>query len=470
MYITGLDIRMPYLTSTTRIDGFAGSVYDENTHNVAYNYRAAYEYGYKVDSTYLKASIAELQDRRWTVVAAMLAVNLVAPYATAAVMAAGASELTASVVAMSALNVGTGYAQAAYFHDDYGPADILKSLGSSVVGGVAGGVTNAAGLGFVQGQVVNFGASTIAGTMLDVGISGRSWGDAFIDNAASNAMGATLGGLMGELRPGTSVAGELTDASEEINELPSAGEPTQTAAAAKFDPTATDVFELGLNAGDVLFEGQRVLGQATDSQGRLLDARLMTDLRAGSQYSAYIARKIASGLLKVKLYEFGDDVVQLFKGDKDARDFAGFFDSSEPDVLHINLRGAKINGRWDVRGLASTIVHEGTHQLGLGEVSAHIAQAQFLIARSPVIQAMKYGIPVDSTNSPELSSSQREIINSYRWGSVEMMEGYLTRVGYKYTELAVKFPVDSFVNKFPLRTGVPGFDQYLVPLADGWRM
>ena len=474
-YVVGSDIRVPYLTGSTRLDGFAGTIYNEDTHLSINNYRSAWSYAIKVDHAFLHATIAEDQNRRWAVFATMLAVHMVAPYASGALAAAGFGEFAAAVLGSTLANVGMGYAQAAYFHDEYGAADALKGLGAGALGGMSGGAANAVGLGFWGSQLVNIPVNTVGGALLDVSISGQGWGDALLDNFTSTAIGATLGTTMGALGQTGGATAELSAASEELDEIgtPGTSEPTAKAAL----PEGAEAFDVATvfdpnDFTEILRGRERYVGDAITDEEKLFDKRIMTELRLGTDYSREFARRIASGDLKVLLHE-------NFPDHPTAR---GYFDPTDPGTIHLNLAHKEFNtatGRSAFTKMASVVVHEGTHYLGGGELSAHFAQAQFLVRRSPVLEAFLIGSPINGILEPHISSSDLEMIAAYRSGRYANVLATIIEKGggrinafksvYFGNVTMNGYPVDSFLDKVPLRTGWPDIDRYLGPQKNGSR-
>jgi hypothetical protein len=124
--------------------------------------------------------------------------------------------------------------------------------------------------------------------------------------------------------------------------------------------------------------------------------------------------------------------------------------------------------------MASVIVHEGVHYFGLGELSAHIAEAKFLLKRfANSLARVDPTAPLTKAQMPHIISANVALVNAYRKNDIVALLSYLKRAGYTPQTIRYRNPygVDSFVDAVPLRTGVPAVDKYLsVPMSSGERI
>jgi YD repeat-containing protein len=470
-YIVGTEIRFPYFNAATRIDGFAGTVYSESAKSQIYNYRSAYKFARGVDYAFLKASIAQQQNRLLAVFGTMAAAPLIAPVAATGAAAMGAAGVAKAAIAGGLINVGLGYGQAAYFHDEYGASQALKEFGTGAAMGVSGGALAELELGFWTTRALDFGINAGGGTVWDVGVNDMALGDALENNLSSAAIGAALGTATGYLAHSNSAA-KLTEAAEEIEasasaveQVPATKQASPAVAAAKSHPAATPT-------GTRARMRTRFLGDVQSESEALFDQQIITDLALGGEYPAEILRRIESGEARVVFREFGATESIMFK-DPDAANWLGYYSNRDPWVLHINTKHIQLDqatGRWSTRVAASVIVHEGVHYLGLGEISAHIAQAQFLLKRYwGNIWNLDPTMPVTIHHMPG-GEPLLEMVNAFASGNYGKIMAYLIRAQYEDLTFRHKYGVDSFVDAVPLRTGMPSIDRYLAPRADGSRL
>ena len=61
-YLQGLEVRMPYLGATNRIDTLAGTVLNEDAKRTSYSYRSAYNFSSKLDQSFLQTDRLTMQN------------------------------------------------------------------------------------------------------------------------------------------------------------------------------------------------------------------------------------------------------------------------------------------------------------------------------------------------------------------------------------------------------------------------
>jgi hypothetical protein len=147
---------------------------------------------------------------------------------------------------------------------------------------------------------------------------------------------------------------------------------------------------------------------------------LVTDIlylmENGTTLSKRIATLIREGKRTLRLYA-GSTYFSDPKFDSRTRNAFGYWSASEP--THINLNIEKIRrtsgGGYKPLSAASTVVHEGTHSLGLGELSAFCGQALFLISTlSPRVQkTAARGIILTDEQLPGLLSGHRTLVRTF---------------------------------------------------------
>jgi YD repeat-containing protein len=366
MYIIGSNVRVPYFNSATRIDGFAGTVYSETAKAAIFNYRSAYVFSSKVDRAFLKASIAQQQNRLLAVFGTMAAAPVVAPVAATGAATVGAVGLAKAATIGGLVNVGLGYGQARVFHTEYGAGDALKEFGTGAIMGVTGGMLEGLQLGFWATRALDFGSSVAGGAVWDVGVNDMGWGAAVQNNLASAAVGTVIGTAIGHLQHSKSAA-KATALAEKLEAAAVSIEHVPAARASRPDTVARSMAKTKALATGSGKMRDRYLGDARTAEEKLFDAMIMNELRFGGAYPAEILRRIESGELKVLLREFNEwDDILYSKGYQDS---AGFYEAHDRSVLHLNTRQIdKVNGRWSARMTAGVVVHEGCSLFGIGRI------------------------------------------------------------------------------------------------------
>ena len=402
LFIENASIRVPYVSGASRVDGFAGTLYNEQAHKSGYNYRSAYEFSFKLDQVVLRQSIATRQNQLLVIFGAMAAAPVVLPMAVEGAAASLASPTAMGVIEpilLTVKDVALNFGTARYTHSEYSSSDLLRDLGSGALNGVSGGITRGLGIG----RLGNYAVEALGQTAWEVGVHGRGWGDAFMERAVTVATSEVQGAVISVVK-----AGVLRGLSRlRSARIQGSGQSIRTSSA-KADLPESSVRSLGGSSPASGRTGQmrlrRLLDAPRDEAEEAFDAGVMQELMNGTDYSREIARRLKAGLLFVQFRDFGD-----------SRGFGEIFPGVR-SVLLINTRHISTNARgaYRTRQVASTIVHEGIHALGLGEVQAHVGQAQFLINRtSAIAKAKAQGRLVEGDRVPFLDSDHVDLVNSY---------------------------------------------------------
>jgi hypothetical protein len=139
---------------------------------------------------------------------------------------------------------------------------------------------------------------------------------------------------------------------------------------------------------------------------RLFDAGIMSELMRTTEHSAHIGLVLREGLRQRGLRgEFAE---------LDDRSFALFFPYE--GLIRVNTQFLTQNrfGVWRTRSAAASVVHEGVHYLGLGEIAANTAAAQYLIASSSRLRNWPKNKTIQPGDFPFLHSDHIALINEFR--------------------------------------------------------
>ena len=340
-FITGTTTRSPYLSGTVRIDGYAGVKYDEKTQNTIYDYRTSPIVAEALNMEAYRQSITAMQNR------GAIALMTV----TGAALAPGAAAFGALI------NVGLNWSAAAWTDSPYTPGEAAEHVAQ---GAMSAGIAKLipGGSTMMQKFWADYAGDLVTGVSFDVGLRNKSWSEALTTNAINSFASAGVGaGLrIGAAGVGLGYAAVKTrlKAAEAVSG--DVGPATKAAA-------ATDESYVPGRTGDVfssIVKGARGPGRDIALQNETLSL-----LMNGNFYHRHIARKIMSGELTVH-WDYNLPMR-----------FGGLWHPNTPNAIYLNPWVYRSNPSAAL-GLASVIVHEATHAMGGGELSAHIAQGQFI--------------------------------------------------------------------------------------------
>jgi hypothetical protein len=134
------------------------------------------------------------------------------------------------------------------------------------------------------------------------------------------------------------------------------------------------------------------------------------------------------------------------------------------------------NGQFASRAAAGYAVHEAIHSMGAGEVSAHVGQAQFLLARDARLARIPPTISLEGflaharKATPWIDPSSADLVWHFRQNDPELFMEFLNGRGYSedvnlraegYQRISTKIPLHPWLRANPIRTGIEGFDRLL---------
>jgi hypothetical protein len=202
----------------------------------------------------------------------------------------------------------------------------------------------------------NYASDVTSGVAFDVGLHNASWSDAIGKNAISSCASAGIGSGIRLGIAGVGIGFKAASARMKSSKTGSAdGFANQAAGAADapYQPRATsEVFST-------------IVGGRGASRDIALQNETLSLLLNGGVYHKHIARQIIKGELTV---HWDYNLPQQY---------GGLWHPSTPTAIYLNPWSFSSRPS-SALSLAAVIVHEATHAMGGGELSAHIAQAQFI--------------------------------------------------------------------------------------------
>jgi YD repeat-containing protein len=406
--VTGTRIRVPYVGDMSRVDGFAGTLYREDLVATPYEYRSAYAFARKLDEKHLRSSLSAEHNRMFgyalvgvTALTGIAALPEVAGMTVASLTWANLGQ--AALVTGGTISFKLVKARAT--GGDYSASDLAEDLVGGAVDGVTGGMTQILSIG----RVANFAASRGRSLAWDAA-TGRASVDAFaIDSVVAAGM-EILGAAAGRVQTsglnayGRRQAAHIERTSQSVRNLGNRAELPEVAARTSGRPS--------IDAGRPMRD-RSFWAIPRDYAERLFDDLVMHELMNGTAHSREIGRMIRSGELWVSFRDFGHD-----------RAYARYhLDSGISTVNTHELRRAS-NGQWRTRQVASSIVHEGLHHLGFGEIGAHVGQAQFLVDRISKVRSHSLADRIQRGHVPELDDAHFDLISRYqRVGDSRVAQG-----------------------------------------------
>ena len=338
-FIAGSTTRTPYLSASLRIDGFSGIKYDEQVQRTIYDYRTSPTVANALNMAAYRRSITAMQNRG----------------ALALMVMTGAAVAPGAAVFEGLLNVGLNWTAAAWTSSPYTPSEAGEHLAQGAMSAGLGKLLPG-GSSAMSRFWSDYASNVASGVAFDVGLHNASWSDAVTKNAISSFASAGIGS---GIRLGFAGIGIGYKAVR--NRLKSAD-------AGSVEGFANQVGH-GADAPYKPKDTGEVFASIVGGRGANRDIALQNEtlglLMNGGPYHKHIARQIMKGELTVHW-----DVNMPQK-------YGGLWHPDTPTAIYLNpwSFNAKPNS---ALSLAAVIVHEATHAMGGGELSAHIAQAQFI--------------------------------------------------------------------------------------------
>lgn len=441
--IDGTTIRVPYVARGVRIDGFAGSAFSDMG-GIIHDFRAASGYVAKADQQTMRDEIAHFQARATKVLAAMTAVPLGA--ATLGPLAAegAAKGMMIGIGATTATEVGATYGSGGELDRAGLLAGLVRGAYSGAASGAVGGAISAFGIPWYAG----IGADLATGLAFDVGVAVGidevSIGDALANATRPENLAFSIGGSVvpGLANRSFTWLSALSVDPRVANGLPSGIRRSevvryrhQSGRAADRERINEDVLDLSRNP--------TVTYLNRSAKHDLLENQILAWMENGTKLSKEIARRLRSGELVLRMEEGGSDGAY------------GYMYPQKRNVIFLNLDTVKrhpITRRWLARDAASTVVHEGIHCLGGGEVAAHIGQSQFLF-RSGVapwaIRGMK-GYDWSKSDVPDLTVDSLDALRIFARHDFRAMEAYVLQSYHpSMVRMPNSFQLDDWVHRQP---------------------
>lgn len=339
--ITNTTTRVPYLGWTTRIDGFAGTKYDEVSGRPIYDYRTSTTLAEAMDMAAYRESITAMQNRG-ALTLGVLTMGALAPGAAAV---------------EGLISVGLNWYASSTTQAGYSLDEASEHFAQGVLSGGMGKLVPG-GLGTLKDLAGNYAADFTSGLAFDVGWRGRAWDDAISDNIVGAAASTAVSGGIKLGVTGAGVGFKRARAAYNSRSQSSTVYASQTSGTP--GSVKRDLSGVKENVFDAILEGK--FRSMTDNAFQL---EMLDLLRTGRAYHRFLYKMI----MKRKLTVMWD------RNMPDTR--AGGWNPETPSTLYLNPNIIARNPRMSLQ-ITSTIVHEATHALGGGEPAAFLAQGAFL--------------------------------------------------------------------------------------------
>ena len=423
--ISGSKTRVPYIGWSTRIDGFAGTKYDEQSRSAIYDYRTSTTLAEAMDMAAYRESITAMQNR------GALALGVV----TMAALAPGAAALEGLI------SVGLNWYAASSTQAGYTAGEASEHFASGMLSGGLGKLVPG-GSSAISKLAADYATGFTGGVAFDVGWRGRTWTDAASDNVVGAAAMAAVGT---GLRLGVAGAGiGFKRARSAYQSRQHAASPTYANIEVPGSKTTKrDMSGIDGNVFDHILEGK-----VRKYSENAFQIEMLNLLRNGRSYHRFIAEMI----MKKKL-------VVLW--DRNMPDHvAGGWNPETPTALYLNPNIVARHPRFSLQ-VTSTIVHEATHALGGGEPAAFLAQGAFLHHwkyRAKKAGPTGYGNKVQFIVDPSYKLTLDTYMDTRRTSLIQPLKDMLKSKGYSSTKRAY-FMQTEFINAY----------HYFVIKAGGWR-
>lgn len=441
-FVQGTNARAPYLSWTTRVDGFAGTRYDELEGGAHIDYRPIRALADSAGMQAMRQSVSSAQTTGALTLGALAALPLSA-WGTGVLATSGAGAFTWSgfltpVVLTSSFNAMGGAAAAWFSGDDsYGLREYLSDAGEGAILGLAGGKAAAAGfkLPTAIGLEAAFAMNLRTATGLYEGLTPIE--------ATNNALQetglevATMGVMLGT---GKAIAGVI---SEIQSRALAEGVAATTRRVRPGSPTLT--FEYGV-LKDMNDYKSFVPKALAVPDAKSMEMAVLGLLERGTAMSAVAARGVRSGSIKVRIADMDPG-------------YAGYFFPKSRNTIYVNYKSLMAGGRVNPMPAALTVVHEFTHAAGGGELAAWVAELQFasvLVARSAGRAALQGAV-----NVPWLSPMKNSALRAYLKGRGGQFPDLLGGISRTYAQTGQRLSMHRGIQPFQVVNQMGGFSRML---------
>ena len=197
-FISGTTTRNPYVSSTLRVDSFAGVQYSENNQSVQFDYRSAHETFYELDVEAFRDSITRSMNQAGIAALAGMAAPFVYGVAPIGISGLGASNMAiATALAMpiktGIFNIGLSYGVSKIMGSEFTFEDAVISFGLGSLGASVGAAITKTAFTAMSQYAVATTIDVAAGTVVDMGWYGEGFGDALSGNIISAAITTGIG-------------------------------------------------------------------------------------------------------------------------------------------------------------------------------------------------------------------------------------------------------------------------------------
>jgi YD repeat-containing protein len=351
--------RFPYTAWNVRYDPFLEAGFDE----VRKTYQNSYTEAPIIDSRLRQeAFLAEVRKARDELESASLKLMAIAALPAAPM-------LPAAAWVGGGLSVGIDYTITSYMGGDYSFEQGMKAFAlGALSGGFGSALQGIPALSTGTRLGLELGFDVFTGTLVDVATHGEAFSSSFMQNLLLSAVGSAGGKVQGWAAArfkGTPILGANVLAPL----APAAG-------------MVSRAFRLALEDGAEAARGAARPGKVSKQmrpprmsetlQGALKE-RIIEVLGQGTEMGWYVGELLKYGDLKIEFRRWGD-----------ARTGSRGRFVPGTNTLYVNEKffareyGNLAKSASGIVDLTSTVLHEGVHFLGGGEISAHLAQAQFL--------------------------------------------------------------------------------------------
>jgi len=421
-FLQGTRARAPYLSWSTRVDGFAGIKYDEIGGTTQIDFRSVRAFADSAAMRAVRENVASTMNDGALVLGAA-STTLVAGMVGAAALTSGAAQLTwsgvATSVGLSSALESLGGAAIAWYTDDptYGPQTFFRDAGTGALFGLLGARMTAAGWRISQAMAAEQVIQNAITTGTGVALEGRGIGEAWTLALAASATEMVLGvGLISVARGAKALGVRLLRRAAPRGQGSGLG------------GKAVQVSATGANVewGRLRGAWKRGLFRAATGVGRKWKYRMevmLTMMESGTAASRVAAQAIKDGRVRVRFFHHTGANVR------------GFVLNKKPGYIYINAKymDRLPDGGGGLEHVASTMVHEVMHSLGGGEIAAHVAQAQFMAYRLWKARALTWS-RFDRRRAPWLRDHDVNMVRAWWRGRVtgqfEDLVGVISKVGY----------------------------------------
>lgn len=445
-FVQGTNARAPYLSWTTRVDGFAGTRYDE-LGGAQIDYRPIRALADSAGMQAMRQSVSSAQTTGALTLGALAALPLSA-WGTTVLATAGTSAFTWSgfltPVLLSASGNAVGGAFAAWTSgdDSYGLREYLSDAGEGALLGLAGG--RAAAAGFKLPAAIGLEAAFAFPVRTAFGLyAGRTPIEATNEALFETALETvTVGALVGAGKALAGIASELQGRAmvEGVASTTKRARP----------PSATLTFEYGVLKSMKDYKSFVPKAVAVP-EAQMMEKAVMRLLDTGTAWSAQASRGARSGGIKIRIAEMDPT-------------YGGYFFPQSRNTIYVN-KSLFFGPRVGPLPAAMTVVHEFTHAAGGGELAAWIAELQFaaiLVTRHYGRSALRGAVEL-----PWLSPSKNSALQAYLKGRGGQFPDLLGGVARIYGRLGQRLSMHRGTRPFRIVEQLGGFSRIL-GVDDRW--